>query len=195
VDVHQAVQEDELVAAIHARAEAFDPRAELAFSYLQVCARVGGGRGPVLTCRGRGRRMNRFGAPGAAAAGRPLWWACAGPLLWCCACLAELCSAALLDMPGTAGVLRHLRHVCPRCRRGGVYDRTPGRHLAGGAARLRSSSRAPPAALGAPLHAWGLRCAGSPSSLIGCVVLHDDRNKNNGRRRRRRRRRRSSSSP
>lgn len=36
VDVHEVVEEDELVAALHANAEVFEPRVEFTFSYLQV---------------------------------------------------------------------------------------------------------------------------------------------------------------
>jgi hypothetical protein len=37
VDIHDVVEEDPVVAAIHAHAERFDPKTEYAFSYLQVC--------------------------------------------------------------------------------------------------------------------------------------------------------------
>ena len=40
VDIHAVVDEDPLVAAIHANAEVFDPRAEAVFSYLQVFSAV-----------------------------------------------------------------------------------------------------------------------------------------------------------
>jgi hypothetical protein len=36
VDIHKVVEEDEVLAAIHAHAEVFDPMAESAFQYLQV---------------------------------------------------------------------------------------------------------------------------------------------------------------
>ena len=36
VDIHDVVEEDPVVAAIHAHAEQFDPKTEYAFSYLQV---------------------------------------------------------------------------------------------------------------------------------------------------------------
>jgi hypothetical protein len=36
VDIHDVVEEDPVVAAIHAHAEQFDPTTEYAFSYLQV---------------------------------------------------------------------------------------------------------------------------------------------------------------
>lgn len=44
VDIHDVVEEDELIAAMHERAEKFDPQAELVFGYLQVGAvgRCGG---------------------------------------------------------------------------------------------------------------------------------------------------------
>ena len=38
VDIHDVVEEDPVVAAIHAHAEVFDPKTEYAFSYLQVGA-------------------------------------------------------------------------------------------------------------------------------------------------------------
>ena len=48
----QVVDEDPIVAKIHAHAEVFDPRAEYAFAYLQVCVCVGGGaRGIACYCR------------------------------------------------------------------------------------------------------------------------------------------------
>ncbi|KXZ51046.1 hypothetical protein GPECTOR_14g33 [Gonium pectorale] len=40
VDVHKVVEEDPIVAAIHANAEVFDPKAEYAFSYLQVFSAI-----------------------------------------------------------------------------------------------------------------------------------------------------------
>ncbi|KAG2490083.1 hypothetical protein HYH03_011389 [Edaphochlamys debaryana] len=40
VDVHQVVEEDPIVAAIHQNAEVFDPKAEYAFSYLQVFSAI-----------------------------------------------------------------------------------------------------------------------------------------------------------
>ena len=40
VDIHAIVEEDELVAAIHANAEVFDVKAELVFSYLQVFSAI-----------------------------------------------------------------------------------------------------------------------------------------------------------
>ena len=36
MDIHDCVEEDPIVAAIHNRAEKFDPRAEVVFSYLQA---------------------------------------------------------------------------------------------------------------------------------------------------------------
>lgn len=36
VDIHEVVQEDPIIAAIHANAEVFSPKVEFAFSYLQV---------------------------------------------------------------------------------------------------------------------------------------------------------------
>lgn len=36
VDIHQTVEEDPIIAAMHARAEKFDERAEHVFGYLQV---------------------------------------------------------------------------------------------------------------------------------------------------------------
>lgn len=36
VDIHDIVEEDEFIAALHARAEKFDEHAEHAFGYLQV---------------------------------------------------------------------------------------------------------------------------------------------------------------
>ncbi|EFJ43878.1 hypothetical protein VOLCADRAFT_76547 [Volvox carteri f. nagariensis] len=40
VDIHQIVEEDPIVAAIHENAEVFDPKAEFAFSYLQVFSAI-----------------------------------------------------------------------------------------------------------------------------------------------------------
>ncbi|GFR47206.1 hypothetical protein Agub_g8886 [Astrephomene gubernaculifera] len=40
VDIHQVVEEDPIVAAIHENAEVFDPKAEFAFSYLQVFSAI-----------------------------------------------------------------------------------------------------------------------------------------------------------
>ncbi|WIA36374.1 hypothetical protein OEZ86_007690 [Tetradesmus obliquus] len=40
VDVHQVVVEDEYIAALHARAEKFDPQAERTFGYLQVFSAI-----------------------------------------------------------------------------------------------------------------------------------------------------------
>ncbi|GLC32995.1 hypothetical protein PLESTB_000382400 [Pleodorina starrii] len=40
VDIHQVVEEDPIVAAIHENAEVFDPKAEYAFSYLQVFSAI-----------------------------------------------------------------------------------------------------------------------------------------------------------
>ncbi|GFH30010.1 phosphate transporter, partial [Haematococcus lacustris] len=40
VDVHEVVEDDPLVAAIHANAEHFDPRVEFTFSYLQVFSAI-----------------------------------------------------------------------------------------------------------------------------------------------------------
>jgi sodium-dependent phosphate transporter len=40
VDVHQCVEEDELISALHARAEKFDERAEFTFGYLQVFSAI-----------------------------------------------------------------------------------------------------------------------------------------------------------
>lgn len=40
VDIHQAVEEDDMVAAIHENAEVFDPKAEQAFAYLQVFSAI-----------------------------------------------------------------------------------------------------------------------------------------------------------
>ncbi|KAG2440881.1 hypothetical protein HXX76_003735 [Chlamydomonas incerta] len=40
VDVHEVVEEDPIVAAIHKNAEVFDPKAEYAFSYLQVFSAI-----------------------------------------------------------------------------------------------------------------------------------------------------------
>ncbi|GLI65531.1 hypothetical protein VaNZ11_009086 [Volvox africanus] len=40
VDIHQIVEEDPIVAAIHENAEVFDPKAEYAFSYLQVFSAI-----------------------------------------------------------------------------------------------------------------------------------------------------------
>eukprot|EP00775_Hariotina_reticulata_P012767 gene12767-12895_t len=40
VDIHEAVEEDEFLAALHARAEKFDVRAEHAFGYLQVFSAI-----------------------------------------------------------------------------------------------------------------------------------------------------------
>jgi sodium-dependent phosphate transporter len=40
VDIHEAVEEDEVVAAMHANAEVFDPKAEYAFQYLQVFSAI-----------------------------------------------------------------------------------------------------------------------------------------------------------
>jgi hypothetical protein len=45
VDIHDVVEEDELIAAMHERAEKFDPQAELVFGYLQVGADAGSGGG------------------------------------------------------------------------------------------------------------------------------------------------------
>jgi hypothetical protein len=36
VDIHEIVDDDPIVAAIHRHAEVFDPKAEFAFSWLQV---------------------------------------------------------------------------------------------------------------------------------------------------------------
>jgi sodium-dependent phosphate transporter len=36
VDIHQTVEEDPMIAALHERAEKFDERAEHVFGYLQV---------------------------------------------------------------------------------------------------------------------------------------------------------------
>ena len=51
VDIHEGIEEDEVVAAIHAKAEVFDPKAEFAFSYLQVfsacCVTFAHGSGEV----------------------------------------------------------------------------------------------------------------------------------------------------
>lgn len=40
VDIHETVEEDEIVAKIHAHAEVFDPKAEYVFKYLQVFSAI-----------------------------------------------------------------------------------------------------------------------------------------------------------
>ncbi|GBF87500.1 sodium phosphate symporter [Raphidocelis subcapitata] len=40
VDIHKAVEEDEMIAAIHAHAEKFDPKTEMIFGYLQVFSAI-----------------------------------------------------------------------------------------------------------------------------------------------------------
>ncbi len=57
VDIHQVVEEDDMVAAIHQNAEVFDPKAEQAFAYLQVGGRAGRGvRGVGTAAAGSGQR-------------------------------------------------------------------------------------------------------------------------------------------
>lgn len=40
VDIHKVVQEDEMIAAMHAHAEKFDPKTEMIFGYLQVFSAI-----------------------------------------------------------------------------------------------------------------------------------------------------------
>jgi hypothetical protein len=69
VDVHQVVEEDEMVAAIHENAEVFDPKAEQAFAYLQVR----GAPGEWCWAPGLQARSNA-GLAAAPARPPPLWW-------------------------------------------------------------------------------------------------------------------------
>jgi hypothetical protein len=79
VDIHQAVEEDEMVAAIHQNAEVFDPKAEQAFAYLQVGAVAVAVAGLVggMPCAGGRQEEAALGArPGGEA---PSWRAGRGP--------------------------------------------------------------------------------------------------------------------
>lgn len=76
VDIHEVVEEDPFIAALHARAEKFDEHAEHSFGYLQV------GAGYAAHIRPAGRRVSDAAAllaplPGACMpAGRHAWCTC-----------------------------------------------------------------------------------------------------------------------
>jgi hypothetical protein len=96
-DIHAVVEEDPIVAAIHAQAEHFDPKTEYAFSYLQVCL--------LGSRRGWSGGVARCTASSCTSASSPCH---AGSLL------STFITGIMSHLP--AGVLCHLCHL--RTRRG-----------------------------------------------------------------------------
>jgi hypothetical protein len=75
VDIHKVVEEDELVAAMHANAEVFDPKTELVFGYLQVFSAIAvifGEAPPGARPRGAALHFPRRRRPPCAAASHSL---------------------------------------------------------------------------------------------------------------------------